>query len=167
MSMDIKSKLKFVIRQKSSSSSSSSSPSSPSSGKSIYRQPSSRPRSSSCSFTHSRYREQQHGSSSSGVQQQQRSTVQQQHRAGTKLQYSHSADDQDYRPRAASVGSPSILKRDHLLRKLATLKMRSKHASFCESVDVVYYDGNENCLSDASSESSVCKLNDIPREDFT
>jgi hypothetical protein len=163
--MDIKTKLKFVIKQKStSSSSSSSSPSSPSTAtRSIYRQPTSRPRSSSCSFMTARCREPNH------PQPPPRTTPIPQHpqRAGWRLQYSRSADDQDYRPRAASVGSPSILKRDHLLRKLATLKLRSKHASFCESVDVVYYDDSENCLSDASSESSVCKLNDVPRDDYT
>ena len=163
--MDLKSKLKlgsFIKDKPSSSCPSSPTPSPSHNNRSFYRQPLSqhRPRSSSCSLTQVRWGKArgysvEHDDSELDT----RGSHAQKNKTG-KLQYSRSADD-EYRPRASSTGSHSILKRDHLLRKLAALKLRSKHASFCESVDVLYYDDNENCLSSTSSESSVCKLNDM------
>ena len=74
-------------------------------------------------------------------------------------------DAEDIRPRAASLGSQghSILKRNNLLRKLAglRLKSRSKHASFSENVDVLYYEESDDPLSSSSTESSTIKLNDL------
>ena len=74
-----------------------------------------------------------------------------------------------YRPRSSSLGSTgqSILKRNtNLLRRLAAIrfKSKSKHASFCESVDVLYYEDTDDPLSSSSTESSTYKLNDITQQ---